>query len=97
MEFLERSRNLLENLKRAARNLGYVHDDLKTATDDELEALYDQEFDLAMEMTDIYETLVLNLNKLEENEDHKFIASRLRAQAESIIGAHSEYDIRRDN
>jgi hypothetical protein len=44
-----------------------------------------------MEMSDIFETLNLTLDRMEQNEDSEFIASRLRTQAEAIIGGFEEY------
>lgn len=97
MEFLDRARSLLENLKRSSRHLEYIKEDIKTAGPDELVQLYVDEFEKIVEISDIFDTLMLVLEKLEETGDNTFIASRIKAQAESIVGKVESYDIRRDN
>lgn len=97
MDFLERARNLLENLKRSSRHLEDIKSDLKTAGPDELTQLYADEFEKIVEISDIFDTLMLVIVKLEEHGDNKFLASRIKAQAESIVGGVENYDIRRDN
>lgn len=92
MEFLERARSLLETLRKRARELDEIKEEMRVASFENLEVLYAEEFDVAIEMSDIFETLNLMLDKMEESEDSAFIASRLRTQAEIIIGEHTEYD-----
>jgi hypothetical protein len=96
MEHIDQARNLLESLKRRSRELAEIKEELCGASVDELEALYSEEFKVAMEMSDIFETLNLTLDRMEQGEDAAFIASRLRTQAEAIIGNHSEYEFKGD-
>ncbi len=91
MDWLEQARNLLESLKRRSRELEEIKFELNNAGVDELQHLYEEEFKVAMEMSDIFETLNLTLDRMEQNEDSEFIASRLRTQAEAIIGGFEEY------
>lgn len=92
MEFLDQARALLNTLKKRANELEEIKIELETASLENLEVLYAEEFEIAVEMSDVFETLTIMLDKMSENEDSRFIANRLRTQAELIIGAHKEYD-----
>ena len=92
MEHLEQARSLLDLLKRRSRELEEIKQELNDASIDEMEALYAEEFRVAMDISDVFETLNLLLDRMTENEDNMFLASRLRTQAEAIIGNHTEYN-----
>lgn len=92
MEFLDQARGLLENLKKNARTLEQLQKEMDVASNDSMERLYGEEFEIVIEMSDIFTTLTLILDKMMENEDSSFVANRLRTQAESIVGGQDKYE-----
>ena len=92
MDFLDQARNLLNSLKKRIKELEEIKNELRTVSNENLEALYAEEFSVAMEISDVFETLSIMLDKMEKSEDTNFIANRLRTQAEAIIGEHEEYN-----
>lgn len=93
MDFLEQARNLLDTLKKRSQDLEEIKLQLKNAPVESLEQLFTEEFETAIEVSDIYYTLNLILDKMLSNEDTVFIAKRLKNQADLIIHEHQEYDL----
>lgn len=93
MDFLDQARNLLNTLKKRSEDLEEIKIQLKNAPVESLEKLFAEEFEIAVELSDIYYTLNLILNKMLLNEDTIFIAKRLKNQADLIMYEHEEYDL----
>ena len=93
MDFLNQARNLLDNLKKTSVKLTEIKKDIETASPDKLEDLYAEEFEVMVEITDIFDLLDLYLDRLEEDESNTFISNRLRIQAELILGEFDIYEL----
>lgn len=87
MDVLATCQKLMEDLRTASKDLEYIENKLsrKDYTVEELENLYEREFFLSIEVFGIYEDLEIYLKRLEKDEDMKFLAKRMKRNAEEFI------------
>lgn len=87
MEILDHCRTLYNTLETVHRDLLYVEKELKNRElpIDEYERLYKKEFELAMDISGIYEDLCMNLEELSKQHGLSFLANRMRRNAEEMM------------
>lgn len=70
----------------------------KNQSPEYLEELYREEFTIAMDLGGTYESLMLVLEEMESPEGViSLLPSRIKSQADNIIGAHNEFEFTRND